>query len=227
MSTVTGDEATPRGQTSPWMRRVYDRKLDVYPDTQRRSMYLAVTVLATIVLYYELFVQGAVSTKIIQHFGFTLHRVRVRTGDRERCRRVRVARGGARRPGRAARTWSWSGQLVTGAADPVRAAGRIKPGRVHRLLLAARRWSRGSCLVATPALIRDFSPQVRRGDRDGVLDDGAGAGQPGRDRGLQPHAGQPPGLAVPVPAVRHRRAGRVGDHAVGCCGSSRRSCAIS
>jgi len=42
--------------------RLWNRQLDHYPDTGPRTTYLAITVLATIVLYYELYVQGAVAT---------------------------------------------------------------------------------------------------------------------------------------------------------------------
>ena len=67
--------------------------------------------------------------------------------------------------------------------------------------------------MATPALIRDFSPQVGRGAAMGVLDAGPGARQPRGHRGLQPHAVQPPRLAVPVPPLRDRRARGLGDRA--------------
>ena len=66
MSTITA--AAPRG-----LRRLWERQLPHYPDTARRMSYLAITVLATITLYYELYVQGAVAPKIIEqyHFSFT------------------------------------------------------------------------------------------------------------------------------------------------------------
>src|SRR3954447_22727332 len=53
------------------LRRLWDRQLPHYPDTGARTAYLAITVLSTIVLYYELYIQGAVATKIIEDFGFT------------------------------------------------------------------------------------------------------------------------------------------------------------
>ena len=60
--------AAPRG-----LRRLWERRLPHYPDTARRMSYLAITVLATITLYYELYVQGAVAPKIIAqyHVSFT------------------------------------------------------------------------------------------------------------------------------------------------------------
>src|ERR1700710_68617 len=70
MSTVAGEHAggvKGRGPGSSF----FNRQLAHYPDTARRTTYLGITVLATIVLYYELYVQGSVATKIIQDFGFT------------------------------------------------------------------------------------------------------------------------------------------------------------
>ena len=68
MTTATIDRPTSGGAN-----RLWNRQLDHYPDTGPRTTYLAITVLATIVLYYELYVQGAVATKIIEelHFSFT------------------------------------------------------------------------------------------------------------------------------------------------------------
>ncbi len=44
---------------------LWRRQLDSYPDTTARVIYLAITVLATITLYYELYVVGSVSTLIL------------------------------------------------------------------------------------------------------------------------------------------------------------------
>jgi hypothetical protein len=54
MSTTT---EAPQGATAPTPpsggpRRFWDRQLPHYPETGRRSLYLAITVLATVVLYY-------------------------------------------------------------------------------------------------------------------------------------------------------------------------------
>src|SRR5258707_1208316 len=53
-----------------WLWR---RQLVSYPDTAPRIMYLALTVLATITLYYELYVGGSVSTLLLAnlHMSFT------------------------------------------------------------------------------------------------------------------------------------------------------------
>src|SRR5882757_9680936 len=52
--------------------RLWQRQLSSYPDTTPRMVYLGITVLATIMLYYELYVAGSVSTLILanQHASF-------------------------------------------------------------------------------------------------------------------------------------------------------------
>src|ERR1700726_1356362 len=71
MSTTAADPVTGRSGAS-WLWR---RQLDSYPDTVPRIMYLALTVLATIMLYYELYVGGSVSTLILAnlHMSFTFY----------------------------------------------------------------------------------------------------------------------------------------------------------
>ncbi len=63
--------AAPAPQKAGGIRRLWDRQLQHYPDSGPRSLYLGITVLATIILYYELYVGGSVGTKIIDEFGMT------------------------------------------------------------------------------------------------------------------------------------------------------------
>jgi MFS family permease len=145
-------------------RRVFSslihRQLDSYPDNGRRVMYLTITVLATITLYYELYVGGSVSTLILSNLGMTF-KFYVAT----------VAVGnliGA------------FGSLFAGLTDRYGRANLVVFGLLFSgifvefiLPAATNRWEftiesfvvgavEGVCLVATPALIRDFSPQVGR-----------------------------------------------------------------
>src|SRR5271170_5712643 len=156
MSTTAADVAPGRGGMS-WMWR---RQLDAYPDTAPRIMFLAITVLATVTLYYELYVGGSVSTLILAnlHMTFTFFVIALAFG----------ALIGA------------FGSLFAGLADRFGRAnmvvfGLLAVGIVVTFLLphATNKWSytiftfvvgfvEGMCLVATPALIRDFSPQVGR-----------------------------------------------------------------
>ncbi len=136
------------------------RQLDYYPNTGRRVMYLTITVLATITLYYELYVGGSVSTLILSNLGMSF-KFYVAT----------VAFGnliGA------------FGSLFAGLTDRYGRANLVVFGLLFSgifvtfiLPAATNKWSftiesfvvgavEGVCLVATPALIRDFSPQVGR-----------------------------------------------------------------
>jgi hypothetical protein len=65
ISTVTGGRGVPAPRASSGWRRLWGRQLPHYPDAAPRMVYLAITVLATITLYYEPYIQGAVATKII------------------------------------------------------------------------------------------------------------------------------------------------------------------
>jgi MFS family permease len=123
-------------------------------------MYLAITVLATITLYYELYVGGSVSTLLLPNLGmtFTFYVVTVAFG----------ALIGA------------FGSLFAGLADRFGRANLVVFGLLFAGVFVAfvlpamtTRWPftiasfvvsfvEGMCLVATPALIRDFSPQVGR-----------------------------------------------------------------
>src|ERR1700734_913618 len=137
-----------------------NRQLDYYPATGARMRYLEITVLATITLYYELYVGGSVSTYILNnlHASFTFFAVTTALGSLV----------GA------------FGSLLAGLADRFGRANLVVFGLffaaifVEFLLpLATSKWTfavegfivgfvEGICLVATPALIRDFSPQVGR-----------------------------------------------------------------
>jgi ACS family D-galactonate transporter-like MFS transporter len=123
-------------------------------------MYLAITVLATITLYYELYVGGSVSTLILNnlHMSFTFFVETLAFG----------ALIGA------------FGSLFAGLTDRFGRANLVVFGLLFTgvfvlfiLPAATDKWTytiesfvvgfvEGVCLVATPALIRDFSPQVGR-----------------------------------------------------------------
>src|SRR5579872_606403 len=64
---VEGVGAPPR----PDVSRLWRRELDHYPDTGPRYLNLAIVVIAAIVLYYEFYVQAAVTPSILVHFHMT------------------------------------------------------------------------------------------------------------------------------------------------------------
>src|ERR1700728_2978870 len=78
---VTADETSVNGHGgASWLWR---RQLQTYPDTRPRILYLAITVLATITLYYELYVSASVSTLILTnlHMSFTFFVVTLAFGN--------------------------------------------------------------------------------------------------------------------------------------------------
>ena len=155
---VTADELVsdrPGGVSSLWRRQ-----LDSYPDTRPRITYLGITVLATIMLYYELYVGGSVSTLVLQnlHMSFTFFVITLAFGN----------------------LIGAFGSLFAGLTDRLGRANLVVFGLLFTgifvafiLPAATSKWVftiegfvvgvvEGICLVATPALIRDFSPQVGR-----------------------------------------------------------------
>ncbi len=62
MSVTAEDPVAQRPGGAAWL---WKRQLSAYPDTGPRTVYLAITVLATITLYYELYVGASVSTLLL------------------------------------------------------------------------------------------------------------------------------------------------------------------
>src|SRR5580658_5939611 len=157
---MAGVAAPPAPGRSGGLTWVWRRQLDTYPDTGPRLMYLGITVLATVTLYYELYVGGSVATLLLTnlHMSFTFYLVALAFGN----------------------LIGAFGSLVAGLTDRFGRANLVVFGLLFTgvfvafiLPNATNKWSftiegfvvalvEGICLVATPALIRDFSPQVGR-----------------------------------------------------------------
>jgi MFS family permease len=133
-------------------------------------MYLAITVLATITLYYELYVGGSVSTLILAnlHMTFTFYVVVLAFGSLLGAFGSLFA-GLSDRLGRA--NLVVGGLLITGIF-----VAFILPAATNRWVFSIEGFAvgvvEGICLVATPALIRDFSPQVGRATAMGLWTSG-------------------------------------------------------
>jgi MFS family permease len=123
-------------------------------------MYLAIVVLATIVLYYELYIAGAVSPSIIAGYGMTFpFYVYISVVGNAVGAFGSLAAGLADRWGRA--NLVAYGLVITGLLTLVgipNASGKW----TFAILFAAIGLVEGVILVATPALVRDFSPQLGR-----------------------------------------------------------------
>ena len=162
---------TRRNSGASWLWR---RQLEAYPDTRPRLLYLAITVLATITLYYELYVVGSVSTLVLAdlHMSFTFFVVILAVGNLIGAFGSLFA-GLADRLGRA--NLVVGGLLVTGVLTAF-----VLPATTNRWAFGIASFGvglvEGICLVATPALIRDFSPQVGRATAMGFWTAGPVAG---------------------------------------------------
>jgi MFS transporter, ACS family, D-galactonate transporter len=136
------------------------RQLPHYPPNGRRAVYLGLVVLITIQLYYELYVGGSVAPQIIAQFGFSLkYFIFVSIVGNAVGAAASVLAGLADRWGRA--------NLVVGGLLITVLLTFFGVPNVHTklqflLVVAAISLVEGMILVATPALIRDFSPQLGR-----------------------------------------------------------------
>ncbi len=156
------DDRVPGG----FLAGLRTRQLDHYPDTVGRYGYLVLTVIVTIALYYELYVSSSVATQQIAdlHVSFAFY-VRLLAfgnligafgslfaGITDRLGRCNIVVGGL---------------LVTGVL-----VAFVIPEMTTGWGFGITTWVvglvEGICLVATPALIRDFSPQVGRGAAMGL-----------------------------------------------------------
>jgi hypothetical protein len=140
-----------------WLWR---RQLNSYPSTGPRIVYLAITVLATVTLYYELYVGGSVSTLILPNLGmsFTFYVTVLAFGNLIGAF-ASLAAGLADRLGRV--NLVVGGLFITGIF-----VAYVLPAATNKWVFSIEGFVvgivEGIALVATPALIRDFSPQVGR-----------------------------------------------------------------
>ena len=137
-------------------------------------LYLAITVLVTITLYYELYVAGSVSTLILSnlHMTFSFFVVLLAFGNLVGAFGALLA-GITDRLGRA--NLVVGGLLVTGILTAF-----VLPNATSKWAFGIEGFAvglvEGMCLVATPALIRDFSPQMGRATAMGFWTVGPVAG---------------------------------------------------
>ncbi|MEY9856363.1 MFS family permease [Catenulispora sp. GAS73] len=141
------------------LNRLWRRDLAAYPESARRYAYLGIVVLTTIVLYYLLYIQYAVATSIITryHMTFTYFIWMSVIGNAVGAASSLLA-GLADRWGRA--NLVVYGLLVAGILVLILPSTSSKGEFLA--LFAALFFVEGIILVATPALIRDFSPQLGR-----------------------------------------------------------------
>jgi MFS family permease len=158
MTAATADVASGRRGFGSWL---FNRQLDSYPETRARIFYLALVVVATITLYYELYVNGSVSTLMLANLNmsFTFFVITLALGNLLGAFGSLFA-GLTDRYGRA-------NLVVLGLLFAGLFTEFAIPYATDKYVFTAETFLvgivEGICLVATPALIRDFSPQVGRG----------------------------------------------------------------
>lgn len=141
-------------------RGIWGRQLDHYPSTGPRTGFLAIVVLATITLYYELYVQGSVATVLAANLHMTLvYFISISIVGNGVGALASVVAGLADRWGRS--NLVVYGLGVTGVLMLFGLANATDKW-VYLVLFAVVSFVEGMILVATPALIRDFSPQLGR-----------------------------------------------------------------
>jgi MFS family permease len=157
---MTATTAEPVSGQRGLFSSLIHRQLDSYPENNRRILYLGLTVLATVMLYYELYVGGSVSTLILANLkmSFTFYVLTIAFGNLIGAFGSLFA-GLTDRYGRA-------NLVVFGLFFTAIFVAFILPAATNKWVFTIEGFVvgvvEGICLVATPALIRDFSPQVGR-----------------------------------------------------------------
>jgi MFS family permease len=142
------------------MNIIWRRQYQHYPSERARLLNLIIVVMVTVVLYYELYIQGAVATKIIADYGMGLRfYIMISVIGNAVGALGSLAAGLADRWGRA--NLVVGGQLVS-ALLVLFGLPNAPDQNAFAAIFAVVSLVEGTVLVATPALIRDFSPQLGR-----------------------------------------------------------------
>ena len=155
-ATALAPEITPRHAKRSW----WDRTLAHYPPPRTRMTCLGIVVLATVVLYYQFYLIGAVSTRVLAefHISFTAYGAII-IGAAVAGAVASLLAGIADRYGRA--TIITIGLAIVGLLC-LAGIPHVHSKTSFAILWMAIGFVEGVILVATPAMIRDFSPQVGR-----------------------------------------------------------------
>lgn len=153
-------EYSRNGVAPARLRRLWQRELEHYPDTGPRYRNLAIVVASTVVLYYELYVNGAAATLLLDDLdmSFSSFVFALAVGNFVGAFGSLFA-GFTDRSGRA--NIVVLGLLITGLLT-LFVVPNVRTGFAWGVTFAVISFVEGIILVATPALIRDFSPQVGR-----------------------------------------------------------------
>jgi MFS family permease len=157
---MTAGQVGPLTTRPTPLGRLWHRSLDRYPSNRARYLSLGIVVATTIVLYYQLYLSGGVATAILRslHMSFTYY-VNISVIGYLLGAAASWLAGLADRYGRA--------NIVTVGLAVVGLLCLVGLPNAHSelaflIFYAAIGFVEGIILVATPALIRDFSPQLGR-----------------------------------------------------------------
>lgn len=147
------------GDVSP-VHRLWNRELVRFPSEGQRYLSLAIVVLTTIVLYYQLYLSGGVATDVIRdlHMSFVYY-VNISVIGYALGAGASILAGLADRYGRA--NIVTVGLLLTGLLCAF-VLPNVHTKFAFGAVYIAIGFVEGIILVATPALVRDFSPQLGR-----------------------------------------------------------------
>ncbi|MCU1599487.1 MAG: transporter [Frankiales bacterium] len=142
------------------VQRLWRRELSHYPENTHRYALLGIVVLSTVILYYENYVGGSVATKILSdlHMSFSYY-VYLLVVANAIGAFASLAAGLADKAGRA--NLVAYGLVITGLLTAF-AFPNVETKFQFAAVSACLGVVEGIVLVATPALIRDFSPQLGR-----------------------------------------------------------------
>ncbi len=160
MAVIEPAVAAPAEGRGPLARALWYRQLERYPDTGPRVGYLAIVVVATVILYYQLYVAGAVAPQILAHYGMSFRfYVNITVVANAIGAFTSVMAGLADRWGRA--NMVAYGLGITGLLI-LFGIPNAPNSWSFAVIIVAVGFVEGIILVATPALVRDFSPQLGR-----------------------------------------------------------------
>jgi MFS family permease len=163
--TVERAPAVAPATSVPRPNRFWNRRLEHYPDTKVRVGCLAIVVAVTVLLYWQLYVDGAAATRILRdlHMSF-LYFTGLTAAGAAIGAFASLAAGLADRWGRA-NLVAWGvavTALITLVGFPL-CTTKLEFAACFGALSLVE----GIVLVGTAALVRDFSPQVGRGSAMG------------------------------------------------------------
>lgn len=152
--------AAPELQPPTLITGLWQRKLPHYPENGPRAWYLFVVVAVSVGLYYQLFIAGAVGNQLIAYYHLTFrYFVGIFIAGAAVGAAASVAAGLLDRWGRA--NIVAYGTVICSALTFL-AVPLCTTKEAYLIVYCVVSIVEGAVLVATPALVRDFSPQLGR-----------------------------------------------------------------